>query len=63
MIVAVDQKVDDSIIDEAVVKKRVIGFGVGDADGVSPSEAKSICHGANIIVPAPQVLPTGQLGQ
>ena len=63
MIIAVEEKVDHSIIDEAVLQKRVIGFGVGNADGVSPSEAKSICHGANIIVPAPQVLPTRQVAQ
>ena len=49
MVIAVKQEIDYPIIDEAVVKKGMIRFGVGDANGIGAAESKSVCHGANII--------------
>ncbi len=49
MVIAVKQEIDYPIIDEEDVKKGMIRFGVGDANGIGAAESKSVCHGANII--------------
>jgi len=49
MVFTVEQEIDNAVIDEAVVKEGMVGFGIGDANGIGVAEPKSVCHGANII--------------